>query len=265
MKMSLRAAILLPAVGMLAFTNISNAATPGSDNAGNAAYSDSWTTGDNGGTGFGAWTLTSIVPSGFAGSFIGDSTGVGSNINTSGVSFGMYGNPGGGNFQNNNRNFDGALSVGQTFSIQLAVNYRNGQKGIDLRDGSNATLFTFNVTGDDYVVSNAATGNGSIGNDYSSNSIFTLSFTQTSLGVGNWAIARTGGVTDSASGTYSGLANGFNLFVGNTDGGGAPQNNLYMNSMSITAVPEASSWGIMMGAFLALFVVYRVRTRARQS
>jgi hypothetical protein len=92
------------------------------------------------------------------------------------------------------------FSVGQVFSIDLAVNFRNGFKGIDVRDSTTANIFNFNVgnvgAGDDYIVQFAASGNGSIGNSYSSNTAFNLSFTQTSASGGTGKIARSGGICE---------------------------------------------------------------------
>jgi hypothetical protein len=208
----------------------------GSDHAGNYT---TWTSGSNAGTGFDAW---SFVGSGTHGYFLGSSTnigGPGANINSGGgTSFGMFGE-GGGGFADAGRNFSAPLTIGGTFTLDLAVNFRNGNKGVDLRNGSGSTIFNFNVGGDDYVVNAAATGNGSIGNSYSDNSAFRLTFTQTSLTGGAWRIARSGGVTDLDAGTYSGLAAGFKLYTAGTGGGSA--NNLMANNLVITAIPEASA------------------------
>ncbi len=240
---------LIAILGLLVIPNICSASLAGTDNASATAYSDGWATGDNGfitGSGaFGAWTLTPSNPiGGFAGVFIGDSRNLasgltGADINSSGVSFGMYANGNQPVQLDALRSFSSPLSVGQTFSIDLAVNYRNGIKGIDLRnDGTNATIFNFNVANDDYVVQNAATGNGSIGNSYSSNTAFNLSFTQTSATAGTWQITRSGGVSDSDTGTYTGLAASFKLYVGNT--GGGAESDLYANNLSLSAVPETN-------------------------
>jgi len=99
------------------------------------------------------------------------------------------------------RSFGGnTLGIGQTFSLDLAVNFRNGNKGFDFRDSSSVVLFNFNIGADDYVVSNAATDNGTIGNNYSSDTAFALAFTQTAASAGTWTISRSGGVTGLASG-----------------------------------------------------------------
>ena len=255
-------------------TATSHAAALGTDNVNQTAYDDGWQDGDDGsasGNAFSPWSLTtSTTGSGFAGHFIGDSTqsdgGSGGNINVNGESFGMFGGPGGPTDTgeaNAFRSFVGGdgttptpLSVGQTFSIDIVVNFRNGFKGIDLRDTTDTTVFNFNIGGDDYVVNNAATGNGSIGNTYSGDTVFSLSFTQTSAGGGTWQIDRSGGVTDSDSGTYTGALQSIKLYVGNTDGGDA--NNLYANNLAI--VPEPSALAMLFGG-AGLMMLLRRRRR----
>ncbi len=236
-------------------TAISQAAViNGSDVASNSTYDlGGWITGSNGGTPgtFGSWLLTST--GGSAGHFIGDSTTLsspGANINTVGESFGMFGHSG--QTAEAFRDFNGnTLEVGQTFSLDLAVNFRNGQKGFDLRDASDAVIFNFNIANDDYVVQVAATGNGSIGNAYSDNSAFALAFTQTSLTGGTWTITRSGGMTDVDSGTYSGVAENFKFYEANTTGGGAAQDNLYFNNLTVIPEPSSAVLGLI-GSMLLL-------------
>jgi len=224
------------------------AALIASDNASDSAYdpADNWTTGDNGGTGFEAWTLNSEGNN--SGHFIGDSTSLstpGADINVSSESFGMYGHTG--EESDATRDFTGALSVGQIFSIALAVNWRNGAKGIDLQDSSNGTLFNFNVTGDDYKVDGI-----SIGNSWSDNAEFLLEFAQTSAGAGTWTITRSGDVSDLDSGTYTGVADGFKLYNADAAGSNA-ESNLYVNSMQV--VPEPAIVGMLgLGALLTLLI-----------
>ena len=104
--------------------------TNASDNAGN--YGGGWTNGANGGTGFGAWTVTSSTnTNAFAGAFIGNPTNAG--ITTNAVfgaqAFGLYANPEAtGVFVNTDRTFP-LLQVGQTFSFQWAVNFDSGSGG----------------------------------------------------------------------------------------------------------------------------------------
>jgi hypothetical protein len=209
------------------------AATPGSDNAGN--YGGGWTNGTNGGTGFGAWDLTGNNSNGttlFAGYFIGDSTAGSGNINNpAGESFGIFANPGNA-FANADRGFDSALTAGQTFSLQLAVNFRNGNKGFNLYTGGTGgtQVFNFNVGGDLYSINGTDTGL-----TYDAASIFNLSFTQTTLAGGTYSVSRG---SSTFTGSYSGDADSFRLYNSGTDNGDAA-NNLYFNNLNIAAaVPE---------------------------
>ena len=78
----------------------------------------------------------------------------------------------------------------------------------------------------------AAAGAGSIGTDYSNNTVFKLVFTQTSAAGGTWTLTRSGGFSKTASGTYSGVAGGFKFYAaGTTD---VPENDLSFNNLVIT-------------------------------
>lgn len=120
-----------------------------SDVAIDPAYDDGWTTGDNGGTGFGAWTLGTIGSGGAAGHFIGDSSnnagGGSGNINTAGESFGLYAEPG--MVSEAFRPFTGALSVGQIFLIDFDNGWvdEGGTVGLGLQNsaGQNRIEFFF--------------------------------------------------------------------------------------------------------------------------
>ncbi len=222
--------------------SVTSAGIIATDQASNYA---NWSNGSNQGTGFGAWSFSNGGTSGF---FLQDSTTLsggnsGGNINSSGSSFGMYGGVGG--FANADRSFGGNLNVGDVFSIYLAVNFRNGNKGFNLYAGA-TEIFNFNVGSNDYRVNNAATNNGSIGNSYSNDTVFELVFNQTSMSGGTWTVNRSGGILDSDNGTYSGIASRFQLYVNGTDGGSS--NDFFSNSMSINAVPEPSS-----GSLVVLF------------
>lgn len=227
----------------------------GSDSANHSAYDSGWSNGTDGGTAetFGAWTLTSIAAQ--AGRFIGDSTSLstpGADINTVGDSFGIFGHSG--QTSEALRDFNGGLGVGQTFSLNLAVNFRNGNKGFDLRNSGDTVIFNFNIGSNNYVVNNATTGNGTIGDTYSSNTAFNLSFAQTSESGGTWSIVRSGGLSDSDSGTYSGVPENFKFYISSTDNDNSA-NNLYFNNLSI--VPEPSS--ALLGALGAMMLLRRRR------
>jgi hypothetical protein len=245
------------ALGAMAITRTSFAADPlpGTDNANQADYTDAdgWNTGDDGsasGDGFSGWFLYSTYTNGgFAGFFIGDSTTLGTpgaNINVTsnswGLFAGLYGNAGASAEADAYRWFvapDGVthttLGVGETFSLDLAVNFRNGSKGIDLRDASDNTFFTFYVGGDDYLVggSGVTSGGGSLGNAYDQNTAFHLTFAQASTNGGTWTIIRSGGISSTNSGTYAGDPLSFKLYVLQTDGN--DPNNLFANNLGIVA------------------------------
>jgi len=219
----------------------------GSDNANSTAYTSppAWSNGTNGGTAgtFGAWSHT-----GTGSFFIESSTNLsspGADINSNSKSFGIY--AGSSANATATRNFSGnTLGVGQAFSLDLAVNFRNGSKGFTLRNAANTNLFNFNVenqggAGDGYYVNNATTGNGTIGNTYSANTAFRLSFSQTSAGGGTWSITRSGGTSDLDTGTYTGIPENFFFYTQNADAGAA--NNLYFNNLTVVPEPSAALLG----------------------
>jgi hypothetical protein len=225
-----------------------SAATLGLNNSTAGSLADGWGSGDITnvtGSPFGGWSVSNS--DGSAGFFIGDSKslngGAGGDVNVSGSSFGIYGNNG--DRADAILTLDSPLIVGQALSFDIAVNFRDGAKGVDIRDGSDAAIFNFNVgsagSGDDYIVNFVTTGGGSTGNDYDSNSVFNITLAQTSAGGGNWTIARFGGVTDSDSGTYTGVVNSLKLY--NMSGTGGDENNLYANNF--TVVPEPSTAGLL--------------------
>jgi hypothetical protein len=235
-----RFAILI-AAGLAVFHSPAIASTIGADDASQPTYkvdnAPQWIGGMNGGTGFGGWNLVSSDTTGACGFFIGDSKGLaggsGADINVNGLSFGMFGK-GQGHSAAAYRSFQSPLATGATFTVVIAVNFRNGQKGFDLRDvATEKAIFNLNIGADDYVVNGAATGNGSIGSDYSNSTSLLLSFTQTSASGGTWTVTRSGGVSKTATGSYSGDPASIKLYVNDTDNGS--ENDLMLNSLTITA------------------------------
>ncbi|MEO0796877.1 MAG: hypothetical protein AAFX93_17080 [Verrucomicrobiota bacterium] len=247
------------ALGCVTLTSASFAANLGTDNASATAYQSGWVDGTDGsitGPGaYGLWFLNADTAD-----IIHEVASVGSlssnppNLNTGGLSFRMAGSNG----QESTafRFIDpSGLSVGQSFSIDLAVNFRNGFKGIDIRDADTSNLLNFNVGGDDYVVNDATTGNGSIGSTYSDNSLFTVLVEQTSLNGGVWSITRSGGVSDFDTGTYSGVPSSIKLYVGSTTGTDADA--LFFNNLS--TIPEPGHFGLMIGTSLLGLLLLRRR------
>lgn len=192
---------------------------------------------DNEGTGFTSWVFES---SGTAddGWFLGDSTslsGPGGDINSgNGTSFGMFGHTT--QFAAAQRGLASSLNVGDTFSFDVAVNFRNGNKGFDLRDGSDTGILNFNVGGDDYVFDGS-----SLGWTYASDSVFEFTFTYTG-GTGiDYTIVR-GGDSDSGSLTLTDEIASARWYVSATDNSD-PENNLFVNNLEV--VPEPGTIALL--------------------
>jgi hypothetical protein len=110
-------------IALFAGTPAATAAGPASDNAAKAAYNDGWQTGDNGGTDWGGgWTL--FETGGNGGYFVGTSQNNGfgdGNIDTGNSTWGIWAN--GGAAAQATRPFDGTLSIGQSFVIDLDTGF----------------------------------------------------------------------------------------------------------------------------------------------
>jgi hypothetical protein len=217
-----------------------------------------WTNGANGGSGFGAWNL---FTTGTAGNFLGSSSSQGfGNIDTSGQSFGMYGNPSGDNYFNAERSFSSSLNTGDTFSINLALAFRNGNKGISLYSGGFAPaneVWNFNVGGDNYTA-----GGSNLGWAYSQTSIFNLLATQTGANTYSISLTRGGDLYTTNISGLGGLS-GFKMYVGSTDAGN-DLNNLFANSLQTTIVPEPTTHAMLaLGALALAGYTWRRRQRSR--
>ena len=246
------------------------AASNAFDDAADPTYASGWTNGSNGGFGFGPWTITANPPgTTSAETFVGDSTTLapnnsGGNVNTSGVSFGLFGYNDA--YVNAIRSFNAPLSIGQTFSIQIAVNYRNGNKGFDVTDPNGNNIFDLNIGGDDYSVNNTGGGTTNLFDKaYDPNTVFTVYITQTSDTEGSWTIIRSGGMSGTASSgifPYQGVAAGINIYNVQTTDGNLPQDYLFVNNLQI--IPEPSTLALLadsvsFGALLYLCAPLRRR------
>ena len=206
--------------------------------------------GHRGDLGFGVWEFEAVPHAGSAGRFIGNSTAGGGNINTDEKSFGLYAHPPGSSVPTAAaiRSFaKPALTTGDSISFKIAVNFRNGGKGFSIRNSAGSELFNFNVgrndgANDGYYIRNgtpsaASHDNGQRLGGYSSNTIFTFTFTQRERQM-DWTIQRTGGISNTLSGNFaaiSGEAVDIRFYISGTDdSSNTPQNNLYFNSFIFT-------------------------------
>lgn len=217
------------------------------DNASN--YSGSWTNGSNFGTGFTTWDLwtQNTDVSNFAGHFLASSASNGfGDIDSSGVSFGMYGNPNGANVLANAQRFlnnTGSTAVGgreyllpgQSFSIDLAVAYRNGYKGIDLMDQNYAILYNFNVANDIYSTTDSA----DLGWAYNQASVFNITVHQ--FDTNSFEVIIDHGTDSHSSGALTGQFSGFKLYVGNTTDSNV-LNNLFFNNLKVEECAMTTTW-----------------------
>ncbi len=251
------------------------AANVASDNANDATYTgtSSWSTGQNGGSGFGAWTLASDANGGSAGFFLAGSGDTDLNgIATGTHAWGTFAN--GANFQDAVafRGFTGgSMLVGQTFSISMENGgvQTGGSAGFTLRTGNTTTtagdyntgsrfeLF-FLGGGSNYSIVDS-TGVRDTGIGFTDGGL-TMSLTLTGTDTYSFSLSPVGGSTTTLTGTLAGTAgaglDSFAMF--NRD---AELANVYFNSVGLSAVPEPSTLSLLAGPAIlgALFFIRRRR------
>ncbi|MEF3077584.1 T9SS type A sorting domain-containing protein [Winogradskyella poriferorum] len=204
--------------------------TLGNDDSDN--YGGSWNA-TNLGTGFSDWTFDQATPNGgFAGRFIGTFS---SAIDVNGNSFAMYANSGNDAVSGATTYMPKAMEEGDSFTVSVGVNFRDGNKGFDLRDGSNNTIINFNIGSDQYNITGTS---GLFSNAYDANTVITFTFTQNTNSI-SWTANRSGGLTGSESGTISSINSGtitnirfYNVSAGTNGDGGSGQRNLFINSLN---------------------------------
>jgi len=223
--------LLILNVGLIGLADL-HAAT-GSDNAGN--YS-TWNSGDNEGTGFGAWTLEgsnggaftenpSLRASNLSGAFV-----------TSGKTFGLWGMGSG----RATRTFASPLAPNDRFKITLGYQGDDGGRGIDLIENG-TTVFNFNISTSGF----AWTGDGSYGlipwTGKRENGIqVDLEFIKTATGF-RFVITSPQDSSFNGNGSVSGKGlTGFSLYVYGTTGGDLQNfnfNNLLLDSVQGDVTP----------------------------
>ncbi len=185
-----------------------------------------WETDANQGSGFGAWNMWDDgADSGF---FIGDSTADGhGDINSVGVAFGLFGHSG--QWANAQRSIT-EWGDGHTFSISLAVQWREGARGVSLFDpdgfANENEIWNFDITGDGY---------GGSPFDYYSDMVLNFQITQDGGDLDILVSGSSAGEawSDTWSTTVTGEElGGFRLYTGNAPGSD-DERNLYFNNLSI--------------------------------
>jgi hypothetical protein len=248
-------------VGALAFVLVS---APGEgraalalDDASQGAYSDGWSTGDNGGSGFGAWTLNN---SGSGGWFVGSSANNGfanGNIDVNGKSWGLWANSGG--LSEATRQFPSALSAGQTFYLKMDNGFvqNGGTVGFALRNGSNNRFeFLFIGGNANYLVNDSTTGRNT-GVGFTSAGL-SLAFTLT--GTDSYSLAINGGTP--MTGTLAGSGSIDTLRFFNANAGTGSAYDLFFNSLEVVPEPTNIALMIFAGGALVLAGVRRWRAPA---
>ncbi|NNM88425.1 MAG: PEP-CTERM sorting domain-containing protein [Phycisphaerae bacterium] len=255
------------------FAQSTNAAMIASDNAGN--YTGSISTGSTGGTGFEAW-VEGTSGNGSAGNYNDTSS---KNIATGTKSWGTYANSYTGTgpvprvdmtrpFETSLGGAGGKLDPGQTFSVAMQSDGvgGSGALGFSLQSSSPINQFTFEYDGSKsdnmYIIDGSHSGA-----EYASpvplgfgNYIghgMTVNFTLVTSTTYDLSVTPVGGsaVSVITNGTLpGGQINQADLFDSNTS------NNGYFNSLSISAVPEPTSLGLMAIGGLALLLVGRRKT-----
>lgn len=277
----LRAVTVMGTLGsVLAMPAIGRAALVASDNASDPAYSDGWQQGDDGGTGWGGgWTINPNPNTGNAGVFVFTSTQNGDGLDNStfggvtgdgdidsigGNAWGMYGN--GGGVSEAFRPFNGALSINQTFQIDMDngfIDSGGGQTvGMAMRDnnGNNRLEIYFQGGDANYTVNDGTEHDSLVGyGDEGMQILFLLTGTDSYM----VTLTHRDGATNTLSGTLGGVAGEgiTNVRLFNANAGDGSSNNLYFNNMSINTVPEPGSIGLLGAA--AILALRRGRRAAK--
>lgn len=218
-------------------------------------YEGGWISGSNGGSGFNPWGFTATADNTAT---IADSTAAAGNVNSPSVSFEMAA-ANGGSFDVF-RSFGGgaSLGAGDTFSLDLSLNYRNGAKGFDLRNDGD-TLFNFNVGGDTYFFGGVNLSDASGENwQYVANGVYSLEFELVTEVIMNAKIIRNSDTFGAEqyqipNVALSGVVNNFKFYVSGTDNAN-PENRLYANNLQVVPEPAAFAWLLGVGVFLTVAV-----------
>jgi hypothetical protein len=189
-----------------------------------ANYS-TWSNGGTGGTGFGAWNLTS---SGNGGHFLANNP---ANLNVgSSTGFGLWAN--GGGTSTATRDFNTAMAAGDSFALRFDNNWINdgGETGFALADSAGAVRFRFYFVGgqNNYGITDSTTARDS-GLAYTGNGLnLTLTLTSATAYTLSTGSTNITGTLATVGGAIS------RLVVENKNAGPDTDRNLYVGSMNHT-------------------------------
>jgi hypothetical protein len=226
-----------------------HAADLASDVSTDSAYADGWQNGDNGGTGFGAWSWSVPTNTANSGYFLGSSAGNGDgdgnlddDINDGGNAFGIYANSGGAVAV---RTFTGGgLTVGQQFTLSFDNGFVDPSTsvGFVLEDSSSNDLLDFRFTGGNAnytVFDNSGSVDTGIGfTDEGLN----LTFTLTGANSYSLLIAPLVGTSTNITGTLLNSGDVEQVRIFNINAGSGSSFDMYVNDLQV--IPEPSTMAL---------------------
>jgi aryl-phospho-beta-D-glucosidase BglC (GH1 family) len=215
------------------------AASTASDNACNSPYNGTtWSNGQNGGTGFGTWSL--FQSGGGTSSFFTSSSGINNNCNGSWGEF-----AGSGATANARRTFTGspsALVTNQIFTFSIDNGYVDtaGAIGVALENSSSNTVWEFLYIGGNnggYYAINDGSGTNDTPITYTENGL-TVVFTLTSSATYSVQITALGGSSSISNGILKSPAGGqgisqFRFYNYEPSHGNNANYNCYLNTISV--------------------------------
>ena len=205
---------------------MSGVVTQAMDSAADAAYSDGWNTGNNGGTGFGDWTIASTPEQ--SGTF------------TSEQGWGLWSHEGG-HLVEAIRPFATALEPDQTFSIHIKNGWiweNGGSVGVALRNDSNTVWQLYFNGGDDKYNTPA----GATDIDWTEAGL-EIAFTLTDTDSYSVEVTPSGGSPRTYTGSFTGEIN--NLRAWSYQNGSDDEQNsnrdFFINNLKVTSPSEGGS------------------------
>jgi hypothetical protein len=245
-------------VALASLAGFAHAANNAYDEADFSPYEpgNSWMNGQNGGFGFGSWILTDTNPGNgsqngfFMGSSSANGNGNSGNINTAGVSWGMYANSG--QTASAVRPLTGGdLGIGQELDFKIDNGFLNGgsQEGFNLQTTGGANRLEFSFTGGngDYMYTdNTGTHDSGIG--FTADGL-SIAFTLTGLDTYTMDVTPNGGGTTVLNGTLEGVGgtgiDQMRFFDVNGGNGQGSAGDFFVNQLEVVPEPSTIAAGVL--------------------